>query len=156
MENNNMSNEEKFRKLIEEMRKLGNIDLTGEETDSFSSQSAENAEEFLQAMGRFGMNKAEKLMKKLGVEVKDEPAPEAVKPAEKKKSPDKDDMIGLIYEKYGCAGTSSEFAALIDSVTELVPDNEKLRIRQAIEQTVNAEAEAAFHAGFEAAKELLK
>ena len=85
-----------------------------------------------------------------------EPAPEAVKPAEKKKSPDKDDMIGLIYEKYGCAGTTSEFASLIDSVTELVPDNEKLRIRQAIEQTVNAEAEAAFHAGFEAAKELLK
>ena len=110
--NNNMTPEEKFSKLLEEMKKLGNIKLSEEFTDAAKGHEKPESDDFFEMMSKLGKNKvkeAEQFVKKMkesvtGVKEKEEcqkqaeqPQSEQVQPEQKepeiKKSPDKNDLL---------------------------------------------------------------
>ena len=172
--NNNMTPEEKFSKLLEEMKKLGNIKLSEEFTDAAKGPEKPESEDFFEMMSKLGKNKvkeAEQFVKKMkesvtGVKEKEEcqkqaeqPQSEQVQPEQKepeiKKSPDKNDLLEALYNEYR-SSENSKVKSLVNELTVKTTDDEQLGICCCIEKAAEAETKAAFIAGFEAAKELLK
>lgn len=142
-----MSNEEKLAKFLEEIRKLGNIRMDGEQPSMEKKSIDRQAEEVFEAMSKIGVSKvreAAKFVKDLQEE------------NSQKKVPAKDDMMGLLFKEYGRAGRTAEFDEVYGSLTQDCTPEEKMRIKEKLKKLSEAEAKAAFLAGFDAAKELLK
>lgn len=167
MENNNMSNEEKLRKLMEEMKKLGNIDLSEDVPKAAAQSCDEKAEDIIDIVSKIGMNKfkeVEQLVKKMKDGADSISAPvftqkqetEPEKEPEKKKSPTKDDMVGLLYKEYGGISEDTGIDKLLTELAVCSTDAEKFAIISKLKKAAGDEAEKAFRAGFDAAKELLK
>lgn len=166
--NNNMSSEEKFAKLMEEMRKLGNIRMDGDMPKKENISS--DAEDIFETMSKLGMSKvkeAEKFIRKMAAESEksgctaSDEAPaqaecEPPKQTETKKTPSRDSIIELLYKEYGGNEKKAEFEALVRELVSGSTDAEKETAVKRLEEAAEAEAKAAFIAGFEAAKELFK
>lgn len=147
MENNNMSNEEKLARFLEEIRKLGNIRMDGEQPSVEKKSIDKQAEEVFDAVSRIGMSKVREAAKAVK-DIHEGAAP--------KKAPAKDDIIGLLFKEYGSAGRTSEFDEVYSALSQDSSDEEKRMIYSKLKKLSEAEAKAAFLAGFEAAKELFK
>ena len=149
--NNNMSNEEMLRRMFEEIKKLSSIrlsdDIPGMDNDTSSGRTAEDICDAVEKIGMEKMRNPAKFVKGLS-----DPA----EYADKRKAPAKDEIIDILFREY-CSG--SENAELEEACVLLgknCTDDEKKRICSLIKKASEAEAHAAFLAGFEAAKELFR
>ena len=165
--NNNMTPEEKFNKLLEEMKKLGNISLAEDFIKSEANKVPENTDDLFNMMSKFGkerIKEAGEFVKKMknaaspSGTVTGECTKKAEKPQaeEKKSTPDKDEMLELIYNAYRKNEETTKIELLVKELTASITDDERLGICCCIEKAAEAEMKKAFIAGFEAAKELLK
>lgn len=141
--NNNMSNDEMLRKMFEEIKKLSNIQFSGE-----PARESSTAEDLIDTVSRIGVNKVKKEAAKFVKDIQESPS--------LKKTPVKEDIIQLLFKEYGCAGRTAEYDEVCEELTRDLSDDEKKNVCSKLKKLSEAEAKAAFLAGFEAAKELFK
>ena len=158
MENNNMSNEEKLAKFLEEIRKLGNIRMDGETPSMEKKTIDQQAEEVFEAMSKIGLSKvreAEKMVKNIVNEpAKETKVNDAAADKSHTKEIDKDNIMELLYKEY-CT-RNSDVSKLLAEMASCEDKSERERIAKRISDAYGSEKRKAFKAGFDSAKELFK
>ena len=154
MENNNMSNEEKLAKFLEEIRKLGNIRMDGETPSMEKKTIDQQAEEVIEAISK-KVGEAEKMVKNIVNEpAKDTKVSDTAADKSHTNEIGKDNIMELLYKEY-CT-RNSDVSKLLAEMVSCEDKSERERIAKRISNAYGSEKRKAFKAGFDSAKELLK